>query len=181
MKIILEINVLKGNKLSILTDEIELCGNLVQDLAQFLNKEDLNTNIDYKKYAQSYEEIFNRIEELDNERNHLNINMSDIITNIKDLYVKAEDNRLIDNIKGFKDYFRKIDVQNNQLLDEFEKRSEKYQQLLSDLKSVNEMIQLGSNLKCGKYKKEMVSECRKCIKNKDYALLMKIISSGESH
>ncbi len=179
--IILEINVLKGNKLSILTDEIELCGNLVQDLAQFLNKEDLNTNIDYKKYAQSYEEIFNRIEELDNERNHLNINMSDIITNIKDLYVKAEDNRLIDNIKGFKDYFRKIDVQNNQLLDEFEKRSEKYQQLLSDLKSVNEMIQLGSNLKCGKYKKEMVSECRKCIKNKDYALLMKIISSGESH
>ena len=179
--IILEINVLKGNKLSILTDEIELCGNLVQDLAQFLNKEDLNTNIDYKKYAQSYEEIFNRIEELDNERNHLNINMSDIITNIKDLYVKAEDNRLIDNIKGFKDYFRKIDVQNNQLLDEFEKRSEKYQQLLSDLKSVNEMIQLGSNLKCGKYKKEMVGECRKCIKNKDYALLMKIISSGESH
>jgi Bardet-Biedl syndrome 2 protein len=179
--IILEINVLKGNKLSILTDEIELCGNLVQDLAQFLNKEDLNTNIDYKKYAQSYEEIFNRIEVLDNERNHLNINMSDIITNIKDLYVKAEDNRLIDNIKGFKDYFRKIDVQNNQLLDEFEKRSEKYQQLLSDLKSVNEMIQLGSNLKCGKYKKEMVSECRKCIKNKDYALLMKIISSGESH
>ena len=179
--IILEINVLKGNKLSILTDEIELCGNLVQDLAQFLNKEDLNTNIDYKKYAQSYEEIFNRIEELDNERNHLNINMSDIITNIKDLYVKAEDNRLIDNIKGFKDYFRKIDVQNNQLLDEFEKRSEKYQQLLSDLKSVNEMIQLGSNLKCGKYKKEMVSECRKCIKNKDYALLIKIISNRESH
>ena len=179
--IILEINVLKGNKLSILTDEIELCGNLVQDLAQFLNKEDLNTNIDYKKYAQSYEEIFKRIEVLDNERNHININMSDIITNIKDLYVKAEDNRLIDNIKGFKDYFRKIDVQNNQLLDEFEKRSEKYQQLLSDLKSVNEMIQLGSNLKCGKYKKEMVSECRKCIKNKDYALLMKIISSGESH
>ena len=54
-----------------------------------------------------------------------NINMTDIITNIKDLYVKAEDNRLIDNIKGFEDYFRKIDVQNAQLLDEFEKRSEK--------------------------------------------------------
>ena len=179
--IILEINVKKGNKLNILTDEIELCGNLVQDLAQFLNKEDLNTVIDYSTYAHNYEEVFNRIEELDNERNHLNINMSDIITNIKDLYVKAEDNRLIDNMKGFEDYFRKIDVQNAQLLDEFEKRSEKYQQLLNDLKSVNEMIQLGSNLKCGKFKKEMVSECRKCIKNKDYALLMKIISNGESH
>ena len=179
--IILEINVKKGNKLNILTDEIELCGNLLQDLAIFLNKENLDTTIDYSDYAKSFEPIFNRIEQLDNERNHLNINMSDIITNIKDLYVKAEDNRLIDNIKGFEDYFRKIDVQNAQLLDEFEKRSEKYNQLLNDLKSVNEMIQLGSNLKCGKYKKALVSECRKCIRNKDYTLLMKIISNGEIH
>ena len=179
--IILEINVRKGNKLSILTDEIELCGNLLQDLALFLKKEDLDTKIDYSIYGKSFEPIFKRIEELDNERNHLNINMTDIITNIKDLYVKAEDNRLIDNIKGFEDYFRKIDVQNAQLLDEFEKRSEKYKQLLNDLKSVNEMIQLSSNLKCGKFKKAMVSECRRCIRNKDYDLLMKIISNGEIH
>ena len=177
---ILEIGI-KGQKLSILTDEIELCGNLVQDLANYLNEQNLNTNINYPLYAKSYEEIFNRIEVLDNERNHFNINMSDIISNIKDLFVKAEDNRLIDNIRGFMEYIRKIDVQNSQLLDEFEKRSDKYYQLLSDLKSVNEMIQLGSNLKCGSFKKEMIAECRKSIKNKDYKLLMKIISTGESH
>ena len=176
---ILEFNIKNGKKLFILTDEIELCGNLVQDFAAYLKEENLNTNIKYEKYANSYEEIFNRIELLDNERNHFNINMSDIITNIKDLFVKAEDNRLIDNIRGFRDYFRKIDVQNAQLLDEFEKRSDKYHQLLTDLKSVNEMIQLGSNLKCGTFKKAMVSECRKCIRNKDYKLLMRIISTGE--
>ena len=176
---ILEINVKNGNKLNILTDEIELCGNLVQDFAAYLKEENLNTNINYPNYAKSYEEVFDRIEIIDNERNHFNINMSDIITNIKDLYVKAEDNRLIDNIRGFRDYFRRIDVQNSQLLDEFEKRSEKYQQLLTDLKSVNEMIQLGSNLKCGTFKKAMITECRKCIRNKDYKLLMRIISTGE--
>ena len=43
------------------------------------------------------------------------------------------------------------------------------------------MIQLVSNLKCGKSKKAMVSECRKCIRNKDYILLLKIISTGEIH
>ena len=177
---ILEINIKNGKILNILTDEIELCGNLVQDLADYLQDKNLCTNINYPKYAKSYEPIFQRIEILDNERNHFNINMTDIITNIKDLYVKAEDNRLIDNIKGFKDYFRKIDVQNAQLLDEFEKRSDKYQQLLIDLKSVNEMIQLGSNLKCGTFKKEMVTKCRKCIKDKNYKLLMKIIATGDS-
>ena len=178
---ILEINIRNGKSLSILTDEIELCGNLVQDLAAYLKEENLNTFLNYPDYAKSYEEVFNRIEILDNERNHFNINMTDIITNIKDLFVKVEDNRLLDNIKGFRDYFKKIDVQNAQLLDEFEKRSEKYQQLLNDLKSVNEMIQLSSNLKCGKFKKAMVSECRRCIRNKDYDLLMKIISNGEIH
>ena len=135
--------------------------------------------MNYPEYAKSYEEIFNRIEILDSERNNFNINMTDIISNIKDLFVKAEDNRLIDNIRGFREYFRKIDVQNSQLLDEFEKRSDKYQQLLNDLKSVNEMIQLGSNLKCGTFKKAMVTECRKCIRNKEYKLIMKIISTGE--
>ena len=178
---ILEINIRNGKSLSILTDEIELCGNLVQDLAAYLKEENLNTFLNYPDYAKSYEEVFNRIEILDNERNHFNINMTDIITNIKDLFVKAEDNRLIDNIRGFRDYFRKIDVQNAQLLDEFEKRSEKYQQLLTDLKSVNEMIQLGSNLKCGTFKKAMITECRKCIRNKEYKLLMRIISTGDSH
>ena len=79
-------------------------------MAIFLNKENLDTIIDYSDYAKNFEPIFNRIEQLDNEKNHLNINMTDIITNIKNLYVIAEDNRLIDNIKGFEDYFRKIDV-----------------------------------------------------------------------
>ena len=176
---ILEISIKNGNELNILTDEIELCGNLVQDLALYMKQENLDTHVNYPEYAKSYEEIFNRIEILDSERNNFNINMTDIISNIKDLFVKAEDNRLIDNIRGFREYFRKIDVQNSQLLDEFEKRSDKYQQLLNDLKSVNEMIQLGSNLKCGTFKKAMVTECRKCIRNKEYKLIMKIISTGE--
>ena len=42
------------------------------------------------------------------------------------------------------------------------------------------MIQLGSNLKCGTFKKTMITKCRKCIRNKDYKLLMRIIATGEA-
>ena len=96
--IILEINVKKGNKLSILTDEIELCGNLLQDLALFLKKEDLDTKIEYSLYGKSFEPIFKRIEELDNERNHLNINMTDIYMlklKIIDLLIILKDLKII--------------------------------------------------------------------------------------
>ena len=41
----------------------------------------------------------------------------------------------------------KINIKNLELLDEFEKRTEVYEQLLKDLKKVNSYIQIFANLK----------------------------------
>ena len=61
--------------------------------------------------------------------------------------MKAEDNRLLDNLQVFKEYFMKINIRNMELLDEFEKRTSTYDELLTDLKKVNSMIQNFANLK----------------------------------
>lgn len=179
---ILQISV-KNEKESILeisTEEMDLCGNIFQDMCTYFNITDLDTNINYKKIVNKYSENINRISELDQTRNQYNINMTEIIQLIKDLFVKAEDNRLLDNIKDFKDYFRKINVKNLELLDEYEKRTKAYEQLISDLKVVNEIIQIFSNLKAGKYKNEVVNQCRNCIRKKNYNLLLKILSTGNA-
>ena len=170
----------KENILEISTEEMELCGNIFQDMCTYFNITDLDTNINYKKIVNKYSENINRISELDQTRNQYNINMTEIIQLIKDLFVKAEDNRLLDNIKDFKDYFRKINVKNLELLDEYEKRTKAYEQLISDLKVVNEIIQIFSNLKAGKYKNEVVNQCRNCIRKKNYNLLLKILSTGNA-
>ena len=170
----------KENILEISTEAMELCGNIFQDMCTYFNITDLDTNINYKKIVNKYSENINRISELDQTRNQYNINMTEIIQLIKDLFVKAEDNRLLDNIKDFKDYFRKINVKNLELLDEYEKRTKAYEQLISDLKVVNEIIQIFSNLKAGKYKNEVVNQCRNCIRKKNYNLLLKILSTGNA-
>ena len=170
----------KENIIEISTEEMELCGNIFQDMCTYFNITDLDTNINYKKIVNKYSENINRISELDQTRNQYNINMTEIIQLIKDLFVKAEDNRLLDNIKDFKDYFRKINVKNLELLDEYEKRTKAYEQLISDLKVVNEIIQIFSNLKAGKYKNEVVNQCRNCIRKKNYNLLLKILSTGNA-
>ena len=170
----------KENILEISTEEMELCGNIFQDMCTYFNITDLDTNINYKKIVNKYSENINRISELDQTRNQYNINMTEIIQLIKDLFVKAEDNRLLDNIKDFKDYFRKINVKNLELLDEYEKRTKAYEQLISDLKVVNEIIQIFSNLKAGKYKNEVVNQCRNCIRKKNYNLLLRILSTGNA-
>jgi hypothetical protein len=170
----------KNYTLEISTEEMELCGNIFQDMCSYFNIADLDTNINYKKVVSKYSENINRISELDQSRNQYNINMTEIIQLIKDLFVKAEDNRLLDNIKDFKDYFRKINVKNLELLDEYEKRTKAYEQLISDLKVVNGIIQTFSNLKAGKYKNEVVNQCRNCIRKKNYNLLLKILSTGNA-
>jgi hypothetical protein len=65
-----------------------------------------------------------------------------------------------------------------ELLDEFEKRTMTYEELLIDLKKVNALIQNFSNLKVGSFRNKMISLCRESIRTKNYKLLMKVVSTG---
>jgi Bardet-Biedl syndrome 2 protein len=138
---------MQNTTIRIMTDEIELAGNILQDLCKFFQISELDTSIGYPDIVEETTSLLRRIEKLDSVRNQFNINMTEIITYIKDIFVRAEDNRLLDNLQGFKDYFMKINVRNLELLDEFEKRTQTYEELISDLKKINNYIQYFANLK----------------------------------
>jgi hypothetical protein len=138
---------MQNNTIKIMSDEVELCGNILQDLCKFFQVNDLDTQFSYPEQVRELETTINRIETLVSKKNQFGINMTEIITFIKDIFVRAEDNRLLDNIQVFKDYFMKINVRNMELLNEFEKRSKNYEELLTELKKVNAIIQNFSNLK----------------------------------
>ena len=89
--------------------------------------------------------------------------------------------------KAFREYFMKINAKNIELLDEYEKRKSTLDNLLSDLRKVNGVILLFANLKSkyfmlinlvGKYRNKLISLCRQAIKEKNYKLLLKYLSSG---
>jgi Bardet-Biedl syndrome 2 protein len=138
---------MQNTTIRIMTDEIDLAGNILQDLCKFFQISELDTSIGYPDVVEETSSLLRRIEKLDSVRNQFNINMTEIITFIKDIFVRAEDNRLLDNMQGFKDYFLKINVRNLELLDEFEKRTQTYDELLTDLKKINNFIQYFANLK----------------------------------
>ena len=138
---------MQNTTIQIMTDEIELAGNVLQDLCKFFQIGDMDTVLSYSDVVEEMSILIRRIEKLDSIRNQFNINMSEIISFIKDIFVRAEDNRLLDNLQVFKEYFMKINIRNMELLDEFEKRTSTYNELLTDLKKVNWMIQNFANLK----------------------------------
>lgn len=82
----------------IMSDEIELVGNILQDICSFFHITDIDTSYNYNDLIKELSNLITRIENLDSQRNQFSINMSEIMTFIKDLFVRAEDNRLLDDM-----------------------------------------------------------------------------------
>jgi Ciliary BBSome complex subunit 2, C-terminal len=81
-----------------MTDEIELAGNILQDLSSYFQLSESETSVIYPDIIEELNVLIQRIEKLDNTRNQFSINMAEIITFIKDVFVRAEDNRILDNM-----------------------------------------------------------------------------------
>lgn len=168
----------KENEIRILTDEIELAGNIFQDLNACFKIEHMDSYIAYPEQVGIFEELIESIKNLDSKRNGFNINISDIIGNIKELYVRAEDSRLLDNINDYIGYFNRINLKNQEILSEYHLRTDIYDRLIRDLKGLNEMIQLFANLKYGSYRNKFITFCRQCLKDKNYQLLISKLQSN---
>mmetsp|Transcript_21181 Transcript_21181/g.46088 ORF Transcript_21181/g.46088 Transcript_21181/m.46088 type:complete len:85 (-) Transcript_21181:5-259(-) len=67
---------------------------------------------------------------------------------------------------------------NNQLIGEYNKRTNNQKQLLETLKNVNQIIQLGSKLRVGKPQAEIVQACRKAIKTMNISSLFHALTSS---
>jgi Bardet-Biedl syndrome 2 protein len=138
---------MQNTTMKIYTDEIELAGNILQDVCGFFQITDIDTQISYLETVEVLNSLINRVEHLYTIRNRFNINMAEIITVIKDLFVRSEDNRLLDNLQAFKEYFIKINAKNLELLDEFEKRTNSKEELDTHLRQLNGLITNFANLK----------------------------------
>lgn len=165
----------RNNEIRILTDEIELAGNIFQDLCSYFKEDNIDSKLYFNNEIECLIKVIQNIKQLDGKRNFYNISMSEVISQIKDLYVRAEDLRIIDDTEGFINYFKRINIKNEEVLNEFNKRLEVYEDLKNNLKKLNEIIQYFSNLKYGIYKTNLINNCRDCLKKKNYEALVKYL------
>jgi Bardet-Biedl syndrome 2 protein len=67
---------------------------------------------------------------------------------------------------------------NNQLVQSYSTRAQNHETLLTALKDVNQMIQKASNLRLGKAKARVVTDCRSAVKNNNMQSLFRILKEG---
>ena len=92
--------------------------------------------------------------------------------------MRAEDSRLLGDMKTMRRAYAELFSLNNQLMSNYSLRSQNHEGLLVALKEVNQMIQKASNLRIGRAKTALVTDCRAAVKSNNFSSLMRIIKSG---
>lgn len=167
-----------AGKLTINTDNMELAGDLTQDLASFCEVGKLESVADFPSEMQTFQELLERVEQYNALRMQLTAEMADRTGVVKTLVVKAEDSRLLGDMPSMKQHYAGLYNLNNELLGELRKRQTNHTELLGCLKKVNLMIQKGARLRVGKPKADLITQCRAAIKANNIARLMEIIQHG---
>ena len=81
---------------------MDLAGDLVQSLGAYLGIEDLATTCSFPREQQAVESLLTKAEELQGTRQRLSADMADHSGVIRSLVVRAEDSRIMADMKSMK-------------------------------------------------------------------------------
>eukprot|EP00656_Telonema_subtile_P027317 TRINITY_DN2936_c0_g1_i4.p1 TRINITY_DN2936_c0_g1~~TRINITY_DN2936_c0_g1_i4.p1 ORF type:complete len:708 (+),score=238.48 TRINITY_DN2936_c0_g1_i4:70-2193(+) len=167
-----------AGKVSIHTNNMELAGDLVQELASSCGVEQLEAVAEFPTEMAEFQTLLERVEQYNAVRMQLTAEMADRTAVVKTLVVKAEDSRLLGDMPNMKTHYSGLYNVNNELLGELAKRQTNHKELLQCLKQVNNMIQKAARLRVGTAKADVITNCRAAIKANNVSRLFEIIRLG---
>lgn len=168
----------QGGKVTIRTDDLEVAGEIIQDFCTFLKVTELESTAHFPDEMEKFKAVLMRVDEYNSVRLKLTAEMADSSNGVKALIVKAEDYRILADMHNLKKVFSTLQQTNSDLIAEYNKRANNHQQLLSQLKEVNMMIQKAAKLRVGTPKTRVVSSCRQAIKKNNIHELFQIMKTG---
>ena len=161
------------------TPDLTLAAELVQDICSYLQLEELESNADFPAEMERFQQVMTHVDEFNATRLKLTAEMADNSNHVKNLIIRAEDARIVQNMKVMRQTYAELYTLNNQLIGEYTKRSMNHQALLDALKQVNTMIQLASKVRAGNAKSRVIKACRQAIKSNNIHALIYIIQTGQ--
>lgn len=177
-QLMVETTTANGGELHVRSDSMEIAGDIVTDLGQYLGLTELSTTCDFPQDFAKFQDVITKVDEYNAVRMKLTGEMADSAQLVKALVIKAEDARILDDMPQMKRMYGSLYEVNRELMGEFMKRSNNYTELLAVLKEVNVMIQKASKFRIGQPKTTLVTECRNAIKTNQMQSLPNIIRTG---
>ncbi|XP_038609927.1 Bardet-Biedl syndrome 2 protein isoform X2 [Tachyglossus aculeatus] len=172
------IKIKPSGEITVSTDDIDLAGDIIQSMASFFAIEDLQVEADFPGYFEELRKVLIKVDEYHSVHQKLSADMADHSNLIRSLLVRAEDARLMRDMKTMKKRYVELFNLNKDLLNGYKIRSNNHTELLSNLKEVNQAIQRAGRLRVGKAKNQVITACRDAIRNNNVNMLFRIMRVG---
>ncbi|XP_020821336.1 BBSome complex member BBS2 isoform X1 [Phascolarctos cinereus] len=172
------IKIKPSGEITVSTDDIDLAGDIIQSMASFFAIEDLQVEADFPVYFEELRKILVKVDEYHSVHQKLSADMADHSNLIRSLLVRAEDARLMRDMKTMKKRYVELYDLNKDLLNGYKIRCNNHTELLSNLKAVNQAIQRAGRLRVGKPKNQVVNACRDAIRSNNLNMLFRIMRVG---
>jgi len=169
-----------GGTVIIKTDDMDVAGEVIQDLCGFLGVTELESIAEFPYEMETFRNVLLKVDEYNAVRLKLTAEMADSSNLVKTLVIKAEDARILNNMALMKRMYLSLYDVNRELIMEHTKRSTNHAELLAALKEVNQMIQKAARLRVGSAKTRVVAACRNAIKSNNIHSLFKIMKMGDT-
>ncbi|XP_019361333.1 PREDICTED: Bardet-Biedl syndrome 2 protein isoform X2 [Gavialis gangeticus] len=165
-------------EISVSTDDIDLAGDVIQSMASFLAIEDLQVEADFPAYFEQLRKVLIKVDEHHTVHQKLTADMADHSNLIRSMLVRAEDARLMGDMKNMKKRYVELYNLNRDLINGYKIRCTNHTELLNNLKAVNQAIQRAGRLRVGKPKTQVITACRDAIRNNNLNMLFRIMRVG---
>ena len=162
----------------IMTDDMEVAGDVIQDLCQFLDVRELTSVAEFPAERAVLKAVMAEVDNFNAVRLKLSVDMADASSIVKTLVIKAEDARLMADMEAMKRHYKNLNAVNADLIMDYSRRAANHAQLIEALKHVNAMIQRAARLRVGKAKTTVVNACRAAVKANKIDAVFKIMEKG---
>lgn len=167
-----------NGEVTVNTDDIDLAGDIIQSMASFFAIEELQVEADFPAYFEELKKILVKVDEYHSVHQKLSADMADNSNLIRSLLVRAEDARLMRDMKTMKNRYMELYDLNKDLLNGYKIRCNNHTELLGNLKAVNQAIQRAGRLRVGKPKNQVITACRDAIRSNNINTLFRIMRVG---
>ncbi|XP_019660320.1 Bardet-Biedl syndrome 2 protein isoform X3 [Ailuropoda melanoleuca] len=174
----LYIKIKLSGEITVNTDDIDLAGDIIQSMASFFAIEDLQVEADFPVYFEELRKVLVKVDEYHSVHQKLSAEMADNSNLIRSLLVRAEDARLMRDMKTMKNRYMELYDLNKDLLNGYKIRCNNHTELLGNLKAVNQAIQRAGRLRVGKPKNQVITACRDAIRSNNINTLFRIMRVG---
>ncbi|XP_048461695.1 Bardet-Biedl syndrome 2 protein homolog isoform X2 [Rhincodon typus] len=145
----LNIKMNANGEVTVRTEDIDLAGELIQSMASFLAIEDLQVEADFPAYFEELRQILVQMDDYHSVHQKLTAEMADHSNLVRSLLVRAEDARLMGDMKSMKKGYTELYDLNRDLINGYKIRCNNHTELLSCLRAVNQAIQRAGRLRDG--------------------------------